>query len=95
MAADAAALERPIAEEAAAVQPSPLASFWSAFRENRGAVFGFAVFSLVILLALAANLVAPYSPIAARMLPATYTPIRTWSTLIPAARAASRLPPTA
>jgi dipeptide transport system permease protein len=65
MAVDAAALETPIAEEAAAVlaQPSPLASFWAAFRENRGAVFGLAVFGLVVLMALAANLVAPYSPI--------------------------------
>ena len=65
MPADAAALETPIAEEAAAVlaQPSPLMSFWAAFRENRGAVLGLAVFGLVVLMALAANLVAPYSPI--------------------------------
>ena len=53
MAADVAALETPIAEEAAAVfaHPSPLMSFWAAFRENRGAVFGLAVFGLVVLLA--------------------------------------------
>jgi dipeptide transport system permease protein len=65
MAADAAALETPIDDEAAAVlvQLSPLASFWAAFRENQGAVFGLAVFGLVVLLAVAANLVAPYSPI--------------------------------
>jgi dipeptide transport system permease protein len=65
MAADAAALQTPIADEAAAVlaQPSPLMSFWAAFHENRGAVFGLAVFGLVVVLALAANLVAPYSPI--------------------------------
>src|SRR5271170_985708 len=65
MAVDAAALGTPIAEEAAAVlaQPSPLASFWAAFRENRGAVFGLAVLGLVVLMAMAANLVAPYSPI--------------------------------
>jgi dipeptide transport system permease protein len=65
MAADVAALETPIGEEMAAVlaQPSPLASFWAAFRENRGAVLGFAVFGLVVLTALAANVVAPYSPI--------------------------------
>ena len=65
MAVDAAVLETPIAEEAAAVlaQPSPLASFWAAFRENRGAVFGLVVFGLVVLMALGANLVAPYSPI--------------------------------
>ena len=65
MAADAAALTTPIGEDAAAVlaQPSPLASFWAAFRENRGAVFGLAVFGLVVMLALAANVVAPHSPI--------------------------------
>src|ERR1700730_7946400 len=54
MAADVAALTRSIGDEAAAVlaQPSPLASFWAAFRENRGAVIG-----------LTANVVAPHSPI--------------------------------
>ena len=52
-------------ESAAAVlaQPSPLADFWAAFRENKGAVFGLAVFALIVALALTANLVAPYSPI--------------------------------
>src|SRR5271167_4508693 len=65
MAADVAALTRPIGDEAAAVlaQPSPLASFWAAFRENRGAVFGLAVFAIIVLLALTANIVAPHSPI--------------------------------
>src|SRR5271165_5245079 len=65
MPADAVALQRPIGEDAVAVlaQPSPLASFWAAFRENKGAVFGLAVFGLVVLLALSANVVAPYSPI--------------------------------
>src|ERR1700722_15594706 len=65
MAADVAALTTPIGEDAAAVlaQPSPLASFWAAFRENRGAVFGLAVFAVIVLLALAANVVAPHSPI--------------------------------
>src|SRR6202167_1364387 len=65
MAAEVAALTAPIGEDAAAVlaQPSPLASFWAAFRENRGAVFGLAVFGLVVMLTLAANVVAPHSPI--------------------------------
>jgi dipeptide transport system permease protein len=65
MAADAAALATPVGEEAAAVfaQPSPLAAFLAAFCENRGAVIGLVVFGLVGALALAANLVAPYSPI--------------------------------
>ena len=65
MAADVAALTRPIGDDAASVlaQPSPLASFWAAFRENRGAVFGLAVFAIIVLLALTANVVAPHSPI--------------------------------
>jgi dipeptide transport system permease protein len=65
MAADAAALPTPVGEETAAVfaQPSPLAAFWAAFRENRGAVIGLVVFGLVGAVALAANLVAPHSPI--------------------------------
>ena len=53
-------------EDAAAVlaQPSPLAAFWAAFRENRGAVFGLAVFGLVVLLwRWRPNVVAPHSPI--------------------------------
>ena len=42
MSADFAALTTPISDDAAAVlgQPSPFASFWAAFRENKGAVFG-------------------------------------------------------
>jgi dipeptide transport system permease protein len=44
-------------------QPSPLAAFWAAFAENRGAVLGLAIFALVVALALAANVVAPHSPI--------------------------------
>src|SRR6202522_1458524 len=65
MAADVAALTRSIGDEAATVlaQPSPLASFWFAFRENRGAVIGLAVFAIIVLLALTANVVAPHSPI--------------------------------
>lgn len=65
MAVEAAVTGPPIGDEAAAVlaQPSPFASFWAAFRENRGAVFGLAVFGLIVLLALGANVVAPHSPI--------------------------------
>ncbi len=65
MPADVAALTTPIADDAAAVlvQPSPLRSFWAAFQENRGAVFGLFVFAVIVLLALAANVVAPHSPI--------------------------------
>jgi dipeptide transport system permease protein len=66
MAADVAALRTSPADDvdvAVLAQPSPLAAFWAAFIENRGAVFGIGVFALVVLLALAANFVAPYSPI--------------------------------
>jgi len=61
MAADIAAAGDEMAEGLA--QPSSLTAFWAAFRENKGAVFGLAVFGLVVLLALSANVVAPYSPI--------------------------------
>jgi dipeptide transport system permease protein len=66
MSADFAALTAPIGDDAAAVlgQPAPLASFWAAFRENKGAVIGLAVFGVIVLLALTANVVAPHSPIA-------------------------------
>ena len=42
--------------------PSPLLSFWLAFRENKGAVAGLAVVTLVVLLALFADWIAPYAP---------------------------------
>ena len=64
------AVEAPIdvaaaALEAAAVlsQPSRAAAFWAAFRENKGAVFGLVIVSIVIALALFADIVAPHSPI--------------------------------
>ena len=65
MPADFAALTTPIGDGDAAIlrQPSPLKSFWAAFRENKGAVFGLAVFGVIVLLALTANVVAPHSPI--------------------------------
>ena len=43
-------------------QPQPLHAFWLSFRENKGAVVGLAVVSLVVLLAIFAPLVAPYTP---------------------------------
>src|ERR1700723_519920 len=65
MPAEAVALTTGIHAEATAVlgQPSRLASFWAAFRENRGALVGLAVFAIIGLLALTANVVAPHSPI--------------------------------
>jgi dipeptide transport system permease protein len=49
--------------EAIAPARSPLREFWSAFSENRGAVFGLAVVVLVALAAIFADWVAPHSPI--------------------------------
>ena len=65
MAADVAASDPAAASQGAAevlAQPSPLVAFWAAFRENKGAVFGVSVFGVVVLLAVMANLIAPYSP---------------------------------
>jgi dipeptide transport system permease protein len=42
--------------------PSPLAAFWSSFKENRGAVAGLVVVAVVVLLAVFADWVAPYAP---------------------------------
>jgi dipeptide transport system permease protein len=42
--------------------PSSLAAFWAVFRENRGAVVGLAIFCVIVVLAIFADLVAPYSP---------------------------------
>ena len=65
MPAEVAALTPPIGDDAAAIlaQPSPFVAFWAAFRENKGAVIGLAVFVFIVLLALTANFVAPHSPI--------------------------------
>ncbi|MGL4490794.1 MAG: ABC transporter permease [Rhizobiaceae bacterium] len=43
--------------------PGPLAAFWSAFCENRGAVFGLVILSLIILCAVFANVLAPHDPL--------------------------------
>ncbi len=66
MAADVAVSEAPAAdpvEAAVLAQPAPVAAFWAAFRENKGAVFGLAVFGLVVLAAVGAGVIAPHSPI--------------------------------
>jgi dipeptide transport system permease protein len=42
--------------------PTPLRAFWQAFSENRGAVAGLVVVTIVVLLALFADVIAPYSP---------------------------------
>ena len=48
---------------AANAPPSPMLSFWRAFCENRGAVVGLAVITAIVLVAIFAPLIAPYSPI--------------------------------
>jgi len=60
MAADlqAAAASTPLAYQA----PGRLRAFWAAFRENRGAVIGLAVVLFVVILAIFADVVAPYAP---------------------------------
>jgi len=65
MLADGVALTPPVGDDAAAVlaERSPFVEFWAAFRENKGAVAGLAVFAFIVLLALTANVVAPHSPI--------------------------------
>jgi dipeptide transport system permease protein len=64
MAADVA-IAAVSSEEAAEVlaQPTPLAAFWAAFRENRGAVVGLVVISTIVLIAIFADFIAPHSPI--------------------------------
>jgi len=42
--------------------PSPIASFWYAFRENRGATIGLYLVATIIIIALMADILAPYSP---------------------------------
>jgi len=37
-------------------------AFWSAFRENRGAVFGLAIVTLIVAVAILADVIAPYPP---------------------------------
>jgi dipeptide transport system permease protein len=44
------------------VPTSPLRSFWLAFKENRGAVIGLVVVSLIVLVAIFADVLAPYAP---------------------------------
>ncbi|MEP6504003.1 MAG: ABC transporter permease subunit, partial [Betaproteobacteria bacterium] len=55
----------PDGEEAlpSAKPPSPARAFWSAFKENRGAVMGLAVVLFIALLAIFADVVAPHSPV--------------------------------
>ena len=42
--------------------PNPLISFWLAFRENKGAVLGLSVLLVIVIVAVFAGFIAPYSP---------------------------------
>jgi dipeptide transport system permease protein len=58
-----------MADSAVAVQPityaaqSPFAAFWTAFKENKGAVAGMIVLMFITLVAIFADFVAPYPPL--------------------------------
>jgi dipeptide transport system permease protein len=54
----------PLGDEAAAKyeRPGALSEFWHYFRENRGAVVGLAFLCVIVVIAVLAPLVAPYSP---------------------------------
>jgi len=43
-------------------EASPLLAFWAAFRENRGAVAGFFVVLVIVVVAILADLIAPHAP---------------------------------
>ena len=53
-------LQAPVAADAAAL--SSARAFWSAFRENRGAVAGLAVVTVIVLIAILADVIAPHPP---------------------------------
>ncbi len=52
----------PLAAAAAVVPPHPLREFWNYFSENKGAVVGMVVIVAVTLLAIFADVIAPYDP---------------------------------
>ncbi len=63
MVAKEMAAKEMVAEPLALSPPGALRAFWFAFRENRGAVIGAAIVTLVIICAIFANVLAPYSPL--------------------------------
>jgi dipeptide transport system permease protein len=62
MVADAQDPALAAAAEGATAPPGPLRAFWLAFIENRGAVIGLALVLLIVLLAIFADVIAPYPP---------------------------------
>lgn len=75
-----------IANTASPERPGRLKEFWSYFRENRGAVIGLYVFTVLVLLALSANLIAPHDPIlqdrGATLIPPAWQEGGSWSYLL-------------
>ncbi len=51
------------AEALSSAPPGAFRAFWYAFRENRGAVIGAAIVTLIVLCAVFANVLAPYDPL--------------------------------
>ncbi len=47
---------------ASPARPGRIREFWSYFQENRGAVIGLYVFTVLVVLALTANVIAPWDP---------------------------------
>jgi dipeptide transport system permease protein len=47
----------------AGAQPSSFAEFWASFRENKGAVAGLVILSLIVFTAIFADVLAPHSPL--------------------------------
>jgi dipeptide transport system permease protein len=75
---DALPAPQPASGEVAALHGMASARrWWRRFARNRGAVFGLAVFLAVVVMALFANVLAPYDPIAQGVGPANEGP--TWS----------------
>ncbi|PIE07017.1 MAG: dipeptide ABC transporter permease DppC [Rhodobacterales bacterium] len=74
------------ANTASPERPGRLKEFWSYFRENRGAVIGLYVFTVLVLLALSANLIAPHDPIlqdrGATLIPPAWQEGGSWSYLL-------------
>ncbi|MFO1149837.1 MAG: ABC transporter permease subunit [Alsobacter sp.] len=63
MAADALAPDAGVSAPVVPAHRGALASFWASFSENRGAVIGLVVLTIVALMAIFADVIAPHSPI--------------------------------
>src|ERR1043166_6163136 len=56
------AAEATLASATGLAMPSRARAFWAAYRENRGAILGLAVVAAIVVLAILADVIAPYSP---------------------------------